>query len=53
MKWTKYHYHVLMIKDLFKMMRFIVIMKKEKIVIMEKDCDKKKEIKKDCDKTSY
>ena len=60
MKLTKYHYHVLMIKDLFKMMRFmrvlifikilLQVVKKfkkiviKKILIIEKDCDNAKRL---------
>ena len=60
MKLSKYHYYVLMIKDLFKMMRFmrvlifikilLQVVKKlkkiviKKILIIEKDCDNEKSL---------
>ena len=42
MKLTKYHYHVLTVKDLFWMMEFIRLLIFIKIVIIKKDYDHRK-----------
>ena len=49
MKLTKYHYHVLTIKDRCQVMKFILWLQKgcDKKEEIEKDFDRKEEIKKD------